>query len=106
MKHFEPIEYNFDQRHLFDELTKMNIFDKSFLATVIYNNGRSKYDQDGFFDEYNDVVHYDDNGTKIEGKFNTFVTYNFTHLPNIPETNNQSFVDTPEGRRPIWEMEI
>ena len=104
MKHFEPIEYNFDQCHLFDELTKMNILDKSFLATVIYNNGRSKYDQDGFFDEYNDVVHYDDNGTKIEGKFNTFVTYNFTHLPNIPETNNQSFVDTPEGRRPIWQV--
>ncbi len=104
MIQFEPIDYNFDQKILFNDLTKMNIFDKSFLATVIYNNGRSKYDQDGFFDEYKDVVHYDDNGNKIKGKFNTFVTYNFTHIPGITETYDRSFVDTPSGRRPIWHV--
>ena len=104
MIHFEPIDYDFDQHQLFNDLIKMNIFDKSFLATVIYNNGRSKYDQDGYFDEYADVVHYDDNGSKVEGKFNTFVTYNFTHLPGINETEDQSFVDTPDGRRPVWQV--
>ena len=104
MIHFEPIDYNFDQHQLFDDLIKMNIFDKSFLATVIYNNGRSKYDQDGCFADYNDVVHYDSDGNKVEGKFNTFVTYNFTHLPGISETDSQSFVDTPEGRRPVWQV--
>jgi hypothetical protein len=104
MIHFEPIDYDFDQQQLFNDLIKMNIFDKSFLATVIYNNGRSKYDQDGCFDDYNDVVHYDLDGNKVEGKFNTFVTYNFTHLPSISETDAQSFVDTPEGRRPVWQV--
>ena len=80
MKHFEPINFDFDQKQIYNDLVNMDIFDKSFLATVIYNNGRSKYDQDGFFDDYNDVVHYDNNGEKINGKFNTFVTYNFTQL--------------------------
>ena len=60
MLQFEPIDYDFDQTKLFDDLIQMNIFSKSFLATVIYNNGRSKYDQDGFFEEYEDVVHYDE----------------------------------------------
>ena len=104
MKHFEPINFDFDQKQIYNDLVNMDIFDKSFLATVIYNNGRSKYDQDGFFDDYNDVVHYDNNGEKINGKFNTFVTYNFTQLPGIIETTDQSFVDTPEGRRPIWQV--
>ena len=85
------------QSKLFDDLMQMNIFSKSFLATVIYNNGRSKYDQDGFFEEYNDVVHYDENGKKVGGKYNTFVTYNFTYIPTIPETCDNSFVDT--GRK-------
>lgn len=104
MIHFEPIQYDFDQHMLFNDLCSMDIFDKSFLATVIYNNGRSKYDQDGFFDEYNDVIHYDDKGNIIDGKFNTFVTYNFTHIPGIIETEDKSFVDTPEGRKPVWHV--
>lgn len=82
----------------------MKIFDKSFLATVIYNDGRSKYDKDGFFDDYKDVVHYDENGELVTKDYNTFVTYNFTHLPGIEETYDNSFVDTPEGRRPVWHV--
>jgi hypothetical protein len=104
MKQFEPIDFDFNQKQVYDDLIDMNIFDKSFLATVIYNNGRSKYDQDGFFEEYNDVVHYDENKKVVKGKFNTFVTYNFTHIPGIVETETQSFVDTPEGRKPIWHV--
>jgi hypothetical protein len=104
MNHFKPINFDFDQEQIYNDLVNMDIFDKSFLATVIYNNGRSKYDQDGFFNEYNDVVHYNENKEIVNGKFNTFVTYNFTHLPGIEETNNNSFIDTPEGRRPIWQV--
>lgn len=104
MMHFEPIDYNFDQALIFDDLMKMNIFDKSFLATVIYNNGRSKYDQDGFFDARDDVTHYNENKEVVNGKFNTFVTYNFTHIPGIDETEDKSFVDTPTGRKPIWHV--
>jgi hypothetical protein len=104
MEHFTPIDFDFNQEELYKDLMQMEIFDKSFLATVIYNNGRSKYDQDGFFDNYDDVVHYDDSGNKIEGKYNTFVTYNFTYLPGVEETYDSSFVDTPEGRRPVWHV--
>lgn len=104
MMHFEPIDYDFDQTLIFDDLMKMNIFDKGFLATVMYNNGRSKYDQDGCFDDYSDVIHYDLDGNKVEGKFNTFVTYNFTHLSDVEETESLSFVDTPKGRKPIWQI--
>jgi|TARA_R110000868_G_scaffold119545_1_gene317460 hypothetical protein len=104
MNHFNPINFDFDQEQIYNDLVNMDIFDKSFLATVIYNNGRSKYDQDGFFNKYNDVVHYNENKEIVNGKFNTFVTYNFTHLPGIEETNNNSFIDTPEGRRPIWQV--
>jgi len=104
MNHFKPINFDFDQEQIYNDLVNMDIFDKSFLATVIYNNGRSKYDQDGFFNEYNDVVHYNENKEIVNGKFNTFVTYNFTHLPGIYKTNNNSFIDTPEGRRPIWQV--
>lgn len=104
MKHFAPIDIDFDQQKVYNALMQMNIFDKSFLATVIYNNGRSKYDQDGFFPEYNDVIHYNEHKDIVDAKYNTFVTYNFTHLPGITETENQSFVDTPEGRKPIWHV--
>lgn len=104
MKHFKPINFDFDQKQVYNDLVNMDIFDKSFLATVIYNNGRSKYDQDGFFNEYSDVVHYNENKEIINGKFNTFVTYNFTHIPDIAETNNNSFIDTLEGKRPIWQV--
>ena len=104
MKHFDPIDLEFDQQSIYNDLLQMNIFDKSFLATVIYNNGRSKYDQDGFFEDYNDVVHYDEDKNIVDGKYNTFVTYNFTHIPGIVETEDQSFVDTPEGRKPIWHI--
>lgn len=104
MKHFEPIDFNFDQKQIYSDLMKMDIFDKSFLATVIYNNGRSKYDQDGFFDARDDVTHYNENKEVVNGKFNTFVTYNFTHIPGIDETEDKSFVDTPDGRKPIWHV--
>ena len=104
MQHFKEIDFDFDQKQLYNNLLDMNIFDKSFLATVIYNNGRSKYDQDGFFEDYNDVVHYDENKQIIKGDYNTFVTYNFTHIPGIIETSDQSFVDTPQGRKPIWHV--
>jgi hypothetical protein len=104
MMHFEPIDYNFDQALIFDDLMKMNIFDKSFLAMIAYNNGRSVYDQDGHFDDYNDVIHCDLDGNKVEGKFNTFVSYNFTYLPGVEETKTQSFVNTPKGRRPTWHI--
>lgn len=82
----------------------MEIFDKSFLATVIYNNGRSKYDKDGFFDDYSEVSHYDESGKLLQKDYGTFVTYNFTHLPGIKETYDNSFVDTPEGRKPVWHV--
>ena len=104
MKHFEPIDFNFDQKQIYSDLMEMDIFNKSFLATVIYNNGRSKYDQDGFFDARDDVTHYNENKEVVNGKFNTFVTYNFTHIPGITETEDKSFVDTPTGRRPIWHV--
>lgn len=104
MKHFDPIDLEFNQQIIYDDLLQMNIFDKSFLATVIYANGRSKYDQDGFFEEYNDVIHYDEDKNIIDGKYNTFVTYNFTYIPGIEETEDKSFVDTPEGRKPIWHV--
>lgn len=104
MQAFEPINFDFDQDKLYQELMQSNIFDNSFLATVIYSQGRSKYDKDGFFDEYSDVVHYDDNGKLVEAKYKTFQTYNFTHLPDVAETFTESFVDTPEGRRPVWHI--
>lgn len=104
MKQFEPIDFDFDQTQVYNDLIDMDIFDKSFLATVIYNNGRSKYDQDGFFDARDDVTHYNENKEVVNGKFNTFVTYNFTHISGITETEDQSFVDTPEGRKPIWHV--
>ena len=104
MKHFEPIDIDFNQEKIFTDLIDMNIFDKSFLATVIYNNGRSKYDQDGFFEDYNDVVHYNEDKEIVNGAYNTFVTYNFTHIPGISETEANSFVDTPEGRKPVWHV--
>ena len=104
MKHFEAIDFDFDQKQIYDNLLDMNIFDKSFLATVIYANGRSKYDQDGFFEEYNDVIHYDEDKELVDGNYKTFVTYNFTHIPGIEETEDKSFVDTPEGRKPIWHV--
>lgn len=104
MKHFEAIDVDFDQELLFHDLMETDVLNKSHLATVIYNNGRSKYDQDGFFDDRNDVTHYDENGNKVEGKYNTFVTYNFTHIPGITETEDKSFIDTPEGRKPIWHV--
>jgi len=104
MKHFEPINFDFDQKQIYSDLMEMDIFDKSFLATVIYNNGRSKYDQDGFFDARDDVTHYNENKEVVNGKFNTFVTYNFTHIPGIDETEDKSFVDTPTGRKPIWHV--
>ena len=104
MKHFEAVDFDFDQEQIYNNLLDMNIFDKSFLATVIYNNGRSKYDQDGFFEDYNDVIHYNENKQIVDAKFNTFVTYNFTHIPGIEETEDKSFVDTPEGRKPIWHV--
>lgn len=104
MNAFEPIDYKFDKEQIYQDLLDMQVFDKSFLATVIYNNGRSKYDKDGNFDMYDDVVHYDENGNIIKGNYNTFVTYNFTHIPGINETADSSFVDTPEGRKPIWHV--
>jgi hypothetical protein len=104
MKHFDPISFDFDQEKIYKDLQDMQVFNKSFLATVIYNNGRSKYDQDGFFEDYNDVVHYDEDKNLVEAKYNTFVTYNFTHIPGVEETEDKSFVDTPEGRRPIWHV--
>jgi hypothetical protein len=104
MKHFEPIDFDFNQKQIYSDLMEMGIFDKSFLATVIYNNGRSKYDQDGFFDARDDITHYNENKEVVNGKFNTFVTYNFTHIPRINETEDKSFVDTPDGRKPIWHV--
>lgn len=104
MQHFQSIDLDFDQEKIYKDLQSMQVFDKSFLATVIYNNGRSKYDQDGFFETRNDVVHYNEDGELVEGEFSTFVTYNFTHIPGIKETEDCSFVDTPEGRRPIWHV--
>jgi hypothetical protein len=104
MNVFEPIDFDFDQKQLLTDLLEMDVFNKSHLATVIYNNGRSKYDKDEFFDEYADVLHYNEDGELIEGKYKTFVTYNFTHIPGISETENDSFVDTPEGKRPIWHV--
>jgi len=68
----------------------MNIFDKSFLATVIYADGRSKYDKDGYFEDYQDVIHYDENRQLVKQNFNTFVTYNFTHIPGVKETDADS----------------
>jgi len=104
MQHFQSIDLEFNQEQIYKDLQTMQVFDKSFLATVIYNNGRSKYDQDGFFESRDDVVHYDENGNIINGEYSTFVTYNFTHIPGISETENDSFVDTPEGRRPVWHV--
>lgn len=104
MQHFQPIDLDFDQEAIYKDLQDMQIFSKSFLATVIYNNGRSKYDQDGFFEDYNDVIHYDEDGNVVDGDYSTFVTYNFTHIPGLTETEDQSFVDTPDGRRPIWHV--
>ena len=104
MQHFEPINIDFDQELIYKDLQDMQVFDKSFLATVIYNNGRSKYDQDGFFENKGDIVHFDESGELIQGNYSTFVTYNFTHIPGIIETESNSFVDTPEGRRPIWHV--
>ena len=104
MNAFEPINFDFDQKRLYKDLIDSGVFDKSFLATVIYSEGRSKYDKDGFFADYSDVTHYDEDGKLVEADFKTFVTYNFTHLPGVDETENNSFVDTPEGRRPVWHV--
>ena len=104
MNAFEPIDYKFNKEQIYNDLLDMQIFDKSFLATVIYKDGRSKYDKDGNFDAYNDVVHYNESGNIVKGQYNTFVTYNFTHIPGIIETEDKSFVDTPEGRKPIWHV--
>lgn len=104
MNAFKPINFDFDQKRLYKDLIDSNIFDNSFLATVIYTEGRSKYDKDGFFLDYNDVVHYDENGKLINGNYNTFVTYNFTHLQDVEETNDNSFVETAKGRRPVWHV--
>lgn len=104
MEHFTPIDLDFNQEIIYQDLIDMNIFDKSFLATVIYNNGRSKYDQDGFFDDYNDVIHYDQNNKLVKSKYNTFVTYNFTHIFGIEETKDKSFVNTQNGKKPIWHV--
>lgn len=104
MHNFEPIDFDFDQQVLYNDLLDFGIFNRSKLATVIYTEGRSKYDKDGVFDDYEDVVHYNEDGELQEKDYNTFVTYNFTHIPGIEETYNSSFVDTPEGRRPVWHV--
>jgi hypothetical protein len=104
MNAFQPLDINFDQQSLYNDLMSSNIFDKSFLATVIYSEGRSIYDKDGVFEKYDDVTHYDEQRNLIENKYNTFVNYNFTHIPDIPETENNCYLDTPSGRRPIWHV--
>lgn len=101
---FIPLDINFDQKQIYDDLMSMDVFDKSLLATVIYTDGRSKYDKDGHFETYNDVVHYNEEKKLIKGKFNTFQNYNFTHIPGIVETETESFVDTDNGRKPIWQV--
>jgi hypothetical protein len=101
---FTPLNIDFDQQTIYNDLMSTNIFDKSFLATVIYTDGRSKYDKDGYFDDYTDVIHYDEDRNLVDGEYNTFVTYNFTHIPGIEETETQSFVETEKGRRPIWQV--
>jgi hypothetical protein len=101
---FRPIEFDFNQQCVYDDLIDMNIFDKGFLATVNYNDGRSKWDQGGYFNEYSDVVHYDEDHNIIKGSYNTFVTYNFTHIPGIDETKDNSFINTSDGRKPVWHV--
>ena len=101
---FKPLDFDFNQEKIYNDLMAMNIFDKSFLATVIYADGRSKYDKDGYFEDYQDVIHYDENRQLVKQNFNTFVTYNLTHIPGVKETDADSFVDTPTGRKPIWQV--
>ena len=86
MSAFQPIDVDFDQQSLYNDLMSTNMFDKSFLATVIYTDGRSNYDKDGYFEKYDDVTHYDDNRKLVENKYKTFVNYNFTYIPGIPKT--------------------
>ena len=104
MSAFQPIDVDFDQQSLYDDLMSTNMFDKSFLATVIYTEGRSNYDKDGYFEKYDDVTHYDENRKLIENKYKTFVNYNFTHIPGIPATNDTCYLDTFRGRSPIWHV--
>lgn len=104
MKAFSPIDYKFDKEAIYKDLMEMKIFDKSFLATVIYKDGRSKYDKAGVFDKYEDVTHYDEEGEIVKGDYNTFVTYNFTQCPDIPETADNSFTETEDGRKPVWHV--
>jgi hypothetical protein len=47
---FIPLDIDFDQKQIYDDLMSMDVFDKSLLATVIYTDGRSKYDKDGHFE--------------------------------------------------------
>lgn len=101
---FEPIDFDFDQKQLLTDLLKMDVFNKSHLGTVEYNNGRSIYDKDEFFDQYADVSHFNENGELIKRKYKTFVLYNFTHIPEIKETENGSYIDTPKGLRPLWHI--
>ena len=49
MNAFQPINVDFDQQSLYNDLMSTDMFDKSFLATVIYTDGRSNYDKDGYF---------------------------------------------------------
>ncbi len=101
---FSPLNIDFDQTKIYNDLIQLDIFDKSFLATVIYTEGRSKYDKNGYFDDYQDVIHYDEDQNLVNGKFKTFVTYNFTYIPEIKETETESFVNTDDGRKPIWHV--
>ena len=104
MHTFSPIDFDFDQTAIYNALLNFSVFDRSDLATVIYSDGRSKYDKDGIFEDYQDVVHYDENSNLVKQKYKTFVTYNFTHLPGVEDTINNSFVDTDIGRRPVWHV--
>jgi len=96
MNAFEPLNVDFDQQSLYNDLMSTDMFDKSFLATAIYTDGRSMYDDD--------VTHYDEHRNIIENKYKTFVNYNFTHIPGISETENTCYLDTPTGRSPIWHV--
>ena len=105
---FRPIDFNFDQNIILKDLVKMDLFKKSSITTIAYENGRSIIDTDNFFESYDDVTHYDENGNLIQKKYNTYVIYNFTHLPIVSESENESFVNASSGgyrgKRPIWHV--
>ncbi len=111
-----PIDFEFDQVQIKNELLQDQILNKSIIATTSYNEfNHSIWDADGdkfpeeIFKKQKLIHHYKDienSSDRIlqDGEYNTFKMLNLTHYPSIVETQQNAWQGSirDDTRSPFW----